>query len=63
MFDVMTLDEIWTKKSYIFQRKMLDGVKSMNGPCAMCPSIKGLVYPEDVLGDDFGLNRRGIFAL
>lgn len=43
-----SLYDIWTQKSYAFQRRMLDGVQGIPG-CEDCLGLHTHVYPEDVL--------------
>lgn len=43
-----SLHEIWIRKSYEFQRKMLDGIQGIP-VCKDCLGVKTHVYPEDVL--------------
>lgn len=45
-----SLHDIWTQKSYMFQRRMLDGVQGIP-VCKDCLGMQTHVYPEDVLDD------------
>lgn len=43
-----SLKDLWEKKSLLFQRRLLDGVKGMP-VCEGCSSLKNRLLPEDVL--------------
>lgn len=44
----VSIRDIWQKRSYAFQRRLLDGVKNVPG-CENCPSMLSAICPEDVL--------------
>lgn len=46
----MSLGEIWRKRSYAMQRRLLDGVKGIPF-CEQCQDMPNHVLPEDVLDD------------
>lgn len=46
----VSIRDIWRKRSYAFQRRMLDGVKNVPG-CENCPSMLSAICPEDILDD------------
>lgn len=44
----VSIRDIWRKRSYAFQRRMLDGAKNVPG-CENCPSMLSAICPEDIL--------------
>ena len=47
----MSLNEIWNKYSFNFQRNMLEGLSNIT-ECSECVSAKYTTYPEDKLDDN-----------
>lgn len=52
-----SIQTIWEKAAWRYQRRMLDGVKQMGGACSKCVSWRFRVYPEDELDSKADLLR------
>lgn len=54
--------DIWRGEKYdAFRRRMLDGVASIGGACAVCTAYKANMFPEDVISSDDAKRLKAVY--